>query len=281
MLPTTASNSLQPSSTPVPMVPANQTPESHLLATAAAATTSALAAASTPDTRAMLADLSIGLTKALALAAPKIFQLTHRLGAREVVKLLVVILRAFVDSLRVKEKPDAADLITLADDLARTYTHDSIKDIILALKEARTSGHNFYQALDVSTLYKLIADYFDHKARFLEHQHLDQKATGASTAATAVQLLGAAAPRMLENVAQQIPDDHPHAEGLRQKLTITNQKARRGLITPAQAEQQRAEVRKATQRQDRPDWKPSPEAQRQIDKRHQQESRKIMERYGK
>ena len=83
----------------------------------------------------MLADISIGLTPAQAVAAPKLFQLTHRLGEREVVKLLVVILRAFVDSLRVKEKPDAADLIELAGTLAQTYTHDSLKDIILALKE--------------------------------------------------------------------------------------------------------------------------------------------------
>ncbi len=227
----------------------------------------------------MLADIGIGLTKAQALDAPKIFQLTRRIGEREVVKLLVIILRAFVDSLRVREKPDAADLITLADDLARTYTHDSIKDIILALKEARMGGHNFFQALDISTLYKLIANYFEQKARFLENRHLDQKANGASAQAADVQLLGDAAPRLLENVAQQIPDDHPNAEGLRQKLSITNAKARRGLITPAQAEQQRAEARKATQRKDRPDWKPGPEAQRQMDKRHQQENRKIMDRY--
>ncbi|ALW86887.1 hypothetical protein AUC43_18470 [Hymenobacter sedentarius] len=227
----------------------------------------------------MLADIGLGLTRAQALAAPKIFQLNHRIGQREVVKLLVLILRAFVDSLRVKEKPDAADLITLADDLARTYTHDSVKDIILALKEARTGGHNFYQALDVSTLYKLIADYFEQKACFLENRHLDQKANGASTQAADVKLLGDAAPRMLEHVAQQIPADHPNAEGLRQKLTITNQKARRGLITPEQAAQQRAEARAATQRKARPDWKASPEAQQQIDKRHRQENRKIMERY--
>jgi len=227
----------------------------------------------------MLADIGIGLTKAQALAAPKIFQLNKRIGEREVVKLLVIILRAFVDSLRVKDKPDAGDLIALADDLARTYTHDSIKDIILALKEARTGGYNFFQALDVSTLYKLIADYFERKAHFLENHHLDQKAAGASQQATTVQLLGDAAPQMLENVAQRIPADHPNAEGLRQKLTITNQKARRGLITPEQAEQQRAEARKATQRKDRPNWKPNPEAQRQINKRHQRENRKIMDRY--
>ena len=208
----------------------------------------------------MLADISIGLTPAQALAAPKLFQLTHRLGEREVVKLLVVILRAFVDSLRVKEKPDAADLIELAGTLAQTYTHDSLKDIILALKEARTQGTNFFQALDVSTLYRLIAEYFDRKARYLEHRHLDQKATGASTEATTVQLLGQAAPRMLEHVAQQIPADHPNATALRQKLSITKAREARGLITPEQAAEQRAEARHVTRRKGRADWSSHSEA---------------------
>lgn len=91
--------------------------------------------------------------------------------------------------------------------------------------------------------------------------------------------LGDAAPQMLENVAQQTPYDHPNAEGLREKLILTNQKARRGFITPEQAQEQRAEVRAATQRKDRPDWKASPEAQQQIDKRHRQKNRKIMQHY--
>ncbi|MCC3152772.1 hypothetical protein Q3A66_07180 [Hymenobacter sp. BT770] len=227
----------------------------------------------------MLADISIGLTKAQAFSAPKIFQLNRSLGEREVVKLLVVVLRAFVDSLRVKEKPDAADLIALADDLARTYTHDSLKDIILALKEARTNGTNFFQALDVSTLYRLIAEYFDRKAQYLEHRHLDQKATGASLQAQDVRLLGDSAPRLLEHVAQQIPADHPNADALRYKLTITKARETRGLITPEQAAEQRAETRQATLRKTRPDWQPTPEAQAQIAHRHLQEEQTLLHRY--
>jgi hypothetical protein len=224
----------------------------------------------------MLADISVGLTRDVALSAPKIFQLNRTLGQREVVKLLVMILRAFVDSLRVPEKPDAADLLELADTLAETYTHDSLKDFILALKEARTSGTKFYQSLDVSTIYRLIREYFDKKAAHLENRHFDQKAIGAGQQAQAVQLLGDAAPQMLENVAQQIPADHPHAEGLRQKLSITNQKARRGLITPEEAQRQRAETRKAAERKPRKDWKAGPEAQKRMDKRHREENNRLM-----
>ena len=217
-----------------------------------------LASTASPEARALLAEVSIGLTVAQATAAPKLFQLRHRLGEAVLIKLLVVVLRAFMDSLRVPEKPDAADILELADTLAHTYTHDSLKDIILALKEARTQGTKFYQSMDVSTLYRLIQEYFTRKAAYLENRHLDQKATGAGQQAQDVKLLGEAAPRMLENVAQQIPADHPNAEGLRQKLSITKARARRGLITPEEAERQRAEARQATERKPRPDWKPAP-----------------------
>ncbi|MDJ0367346.1 hypothetical protein QMK33_19530 [Hymenobacter sp. H14-R3] len=238
-----------------------------------------LAATPCPEARALLAEVSVGLTVAQAAAAPKLFQLRHRLGETVLVKLLVVVLRAFVDSLRVPDKPDAADILELADNLAHTYTHDSLKDIILALKEARTSGTKFYQSLDVSTLYRLIQEYFTRKAAYLENRHLDQKAAGAGQQAQDVRLLGEAAPRMLDNVAQQIPPGHPNAETLRTALTITNGKARRGLLTPEEAQAQRANIRKATQRKPRPDWQPSPVAQRRIDQRNRAEDRAILEKY--
>ena len=238
-----------------------------------------LASTPNPEARALLAEVSVGLTVAQAAAAPKLFQLRHRLGETVLVKLLVVVLRAFMDSLRVPDKPDAADILELADTLAHTYTHDSLKDIILALKEARTTGTKFYQSLDVSTIYRLIQEYFARKAAYLENRHLDQKANGAGQQAQAVQLLGQAAPRMLENVAQQIPADHPNAEMLRTALTITNGKARRGLLTPEDAQAQRANIRKATERKPRPDWKAGPEAQRIIDQRNRAEDRAIMEKY--
>ena len=257
------------------------TPEAGLLALVTSASgIGELARTPNPEARALLAEVSVGLTLAQAAAAPKLFQLQRQLGDRALIGLLVLVLRAFVDSLRVPDKPDAADILELADTLAQTYTHDSIKDIMLALKEARTSGHNFYQALDISTVFAIITTYFEAKSSYLQHRHLDRKATGASTQAADVQLLGDAAPRMLENVAQQIPDDPPNAAALREKLTITNAKARRGLITPDQAARQRAEARAAGQRKDRHDWKANPEAQRAIDQRHAQQNRDLMDRYS-
>ena len=224
MLQINASNSLPTSSATTQLTQAPATPEAGLLALVTSASgIGELARTPNPEARALLAEVSVGLTLAQAAAAPKLFQLQRQLGDRALVGLLVLVLRAFVDSLRVPDKPDAADILELADTLAQTYTHDSLKDLILALKQARTNGTKFYQSLDTSTIYRLISEYFDRKASFLEHRHLDRKANGASTQAANVQLLGDAAPRMLENVAQQIPEDHPNAAALREKLTITNE----------------------------------------------------------
>lgn len=230
----------------------------------------------------MLADMSVGLTKAQALAAPKIFQLRRTLpdGEKTVVKLLVVVLRAFVDSIRVPDKPDAADLIDLADTLAQTYTHDSIKDILLALREARLKGTRFYQALDTSTIYRLISEYFDAKARFLENQQLDHKAQGASHQGLPVHQLQQLAPQVVAGIGRQIPADHPNAEHLRNKLTLINQKQRRGLLTAEEAEQQRSQVQQVTQRKARADWQPSPEAQQAINRRQAASTRRFAQRHG-
>ncbi|TYZ12764.1 hypothetical protein FY528_05365 [Hymenobacter lutimineralis] len=224
--------------------------------------------------------MSVGLTITQAAAAPKLFQLKRDYGEEVVVKLLVVILRAFVDSVRVAEKPDAADILELADTLAQTYTHDSIKDIILALKEARTNGTKFFNALDPAKVYEIIRDYFDRKARTLENQHLDRKAQAISQEAVTLHQLQQAAPTLVQNVVLMIPDSHPNAQHLRDKLTLIRQKLRRGLLSQEQAEQQRHEVQQAIQRHPRSDWQPSEAAQQQIARRHQQATRRFAEKHG-
>ncbi|UOQ80990.1 hypothetical protein [Hymenobacter sp. 5414T-23] len=239
-----------------------------------------LAATPNPDARALLAELSVGLTVSQAAQAPKLFQLRKQVGEVVLIKLLVVILRAFVDSVRVQDKPDAADILEMADTLAHTYTHDSLKDIILALKQARTSGTRFYNALDPAKIYEIICNYFDHKARHLENSHLDQKAYTISQEAVTLHQLQQAAPALVQNVALMIPDTHPNAQHLRDKLTLIRQKLRRGLITQEQAGQQRHEVQQALQRHPRPDWQPTEAAHQQITHRHQQATRRFAEKEG-
>lgn len=242
---TIASNSPQVSNTNTQVATANQwAAERALLATVQHATTAELARGH-QDTRTMLADMSVGLARPAAAAAPKIFRLNVTLGAEVVVKLLVVVLRAFVDSLKVADKPDPADLIDLADDLARVYTHDSLKDIILALKEARLSGYKFYNAVDTVKLAGLIADYFERKADWLENENQDQKhATASANALVVNQQGGGVATALLDNFSLRIPEGHPGGEQLRRKLTITKGRAQRGLISPEDAERQRDEIRR-------------------------------------
>ncbi|UYZ64901.1 hypothetical protein [Hymenobacter weizhouensis] len=239
-----------------------------------------LASTPSPEARALLAELSVGLTIAQAAQAPKLFQLKIKVGEEALIKLLIVILRAFVDSVRVADKPDAADILELADTLAHTYTHDSLKDIILALKEARTQGTRFFNALDPAKIYELLKAYFDRKARFLENRHLDHKAQAVGQEAAALRQLQQLAPAAVQAVALMIPADHPNAQHLRQKLTLINQKHRRGLLTDEQAHEQRHQVQQAIQRHPRPDWQPDEAAQHAILRRHQQATRRFAEKLG-
>ncbi|MBC8084412.1 MAG: hypothetical protein H7Z21_14520 [Hymenobacter sp.] len=238
-----------------------------------------LAHTTNDEAREIMAEISVGLNRTVALAAPKIFQLNHRLGEQTVVKLLVLLLKSFVDSVRVPDKLGPADIIEVADTLAQTYTHDSIKDILLALKEARMSGTIFYQALDASQIYALITAYFDKKAAWLESQHRDRKAQATSLEYSAVAQLQQLGPQLVQHLQLRIAPDHPNADLLRRKLSLTKQQEQRGLITPAQATQSRADVAAANVCKPRADWQPRPETQQLIDARHRQEDREIMDRY--
>ncbi|UOR06262.1 hypothetical protein MUN82_04000 [Hymenobacter aerilatus] len=249
----TASSSTQALSAPLP------TPEHALLALVTSpGTISELARTENPDARMMLAELSVGLTPAVATSAPKLFQLNRQLGEATVVKLLVVILKSFVDSVKVPTKPDAADIIEMADTLAQTYTHDSIKDIVLALKDMRTQGTKFYQSLDPSTIYAGLNKYFEKKADFLENQHYDQKVMGQAAEAVALRTFSVSAGEVLDNIAARIPEDHPNRERLRRRLSLAKARAARNLISKEQHEKVQAEHRQMTTRPDRKDWGKKP-----------------------
>ena len=203
--------------------------------------------------RLLLARMSVGLDYAQAAQARKIFQVQRSIGEGETLKLLAVIFKAFVDSVRVPHKPDAADLIELAETVMRKYSHDSLKDIILALKEARTSGRNFFQEIDQGKIFAVLNEYFDKKAAFLESRHQDQKAQGASAQSQAVALLDNLAPKLVEQLADRIPDDHPNHDVLRARLSLQKQRQRRGLPAP-DPEEFRRQQHAAAFRNPRPDW---------------------------
>ena len=84
----------------------------------------------------LLAEMPVGLAKALAV--PELFQVKQALAEKTTLKLLAAIVEAFCDSVRVPNRPDAADIIEVADVFTNTHSHDSIKDFIL--------GHVFKNA---------------------------------------------------------------------------------------------------------------------------------------
>lgn len=227
-----------------------------MLTITTAATLEQLVTVSDERPRLLLAHMSVGLDYAQAAEARKIFQVQRSIGEGEMLKLLAVIFKAFVDAVRVPHKPDAADLIELAETVMRKYSHDSLKDVILALKEARTSGKNFFQELDQGKIFGLLNDYFTKKTAYLENCHLDCKAQGATDENRTIGLLRQVTPQLMEGIGRRIPDEHPNAEHLRRRISIQKAKAKRGLLDADAAEA--AEVtRQATHRKPRPDWQPS------------------------
>ncbi|UOQ79207.1 hypothetical protein MUN84_18745 [Hymenobacter sp. 5516J-16] len=126
----------------------------------------------------LLVDIQSSLTPAIAHQAPKLFQLrkADRLGEKLLLTLVVFLLKTFQDSLKVKDGMEAADLIETAEMILQKYSHDSLKDVMLALKEAKWSGHNFYNALSGPKVMEVLEKYFDSKAQLLEMEHRQQKA---------------------------------------------------------------------------------------------------------
>lgn len=93
------------------------------------------------------------------------------MGEEILVRIVTVIIDSFVHSLKVKEKMDPLEIVSCARVLVGKYTHDSIKDIILALKEAKESGKVFYNSISDQVIYQIVNEYMERKADFIEGYH--------------------------------------------------------------------------------------------------------------
>jgi len=191
--------------------------------------------------------MSIGLTHTAAHHAPKLRQYVREQSRKTTVNLLIILLRSFVDASRVSQRPDASDLMEIADELVDKYPCESIEDFVLALKEVRTRGVKLYDSLDSGKIYGFISDYFERKISFLENRHKDQKATAPSQDAATAALI-ASAPQVQTMLQRQLDPAHPNHDSLRRKLSLTNAREARGIITPETAQEQRREVERANYR---------------------------------
>jgi hypothetical protein len=125
--------------------------------------------------RLLIHDMGKDLTIIKAAEAPKVFELKRALGEEMLVKLVCVVIKSFCESIKASKTMDSIDIIECAEDLIATYTHDSVKDFIMALKNARKEGMKFYNCLSHGIVMGIISEYMANKADALEGLHRDTK----------------------------------------------------------------------------------------------------------
>lgn len=123
----------------------------------------------------LVSEMSQGLTIQKAMQAPKMFQVQKRIGIETLIKLLCVVIKSFCDSIKAKNTMDTVDIFECAELIAETYTHDSVKDIVMALKQAKKRGMNFYNAVSTPVIFEIITDYMNNKTEFIEKSEADAK----------------------------------------------------------------------------------------------------------
>lgn len=123
--------------------------------------------------RLLIHDIGKDLTVIKAAESPKVFELKKALGEEMLVKVVCMVIKSFCESIKASKTMDAIDIIECAEDLIGTYTHDSVKDFILALKLAKKEGMKFYNCVNNGIVMGIINDYMDHKAASLEKLHND------------------------------------------------------------------------------------------------------------
>jgi hypothetical protein len=124
--------------------------------------------------RLLIHQIGKDLTVIKAAEAPKVFQLKRELGEENLLKLVCIVIKTFCVSVKASKTMDTIDIIECAEDLIATYTHDSVKDFILALKNARKRGLELYNCIDHSKIMGIIASYMEEKAAAIESEHHDR-----------------------------------------------------------------------------------------------------------
>ncbi len=125
--------------------------------------------------KSLVTQIASGLDLPTAHMSPKLFNLKSKYGKGTVIKILCAVLKSFCDSIKASKTMDTIDIIECAELLEEKYSHDSMKDIILALKNAKLKGTKFYNAIDVSVIMAICSEYFEEKTKWLESRHEQTK----------------------------------------------------------------------------------------------------------
>jgi hypothetical protein len=106
-------------------------------------------------------------------------KLSKTLDSKDLTKMLVFLITRFSENFNVGKKFTEEQAIVMAIDLIDSFGHETIEDIVLMFKMARTGrigdGKDF--KLDSQTVFhKWIPNYLDLKAEFMEKKHHNQNA---------------------------------------------------------------------------------------------------------
>lgn len=122
-------------------------------------------------TQVVIASKMAEITKNVAFTAPKLFQMDNV----SVKKQIASILSFFNKAIKVKEELQSHEIIILTQLIAEKYSHESVEDILLALKDAIFGGYKFFGKISIQDVTAILEMYFEKKAVWLENNHQTQK----------------------------------------------------------------------------------------------------------
>ena len=125
----------------------------------------------------------------MALQSEKLFQLKSSLGEATIFKSICALLKVFSDAAKVNKPLSSSEIILCADWIIKKYTHESIADFALALKDGIFGGHKFYGSVTMADVRAVVEEYFESKADKLTQHHEKLKNTDTNTGNTILKSL--------------------------------------------------------------------------------------------
>lgn len=121
-----------------------------------------------------IAEIERKLTFSQCLAAP--IMLNNKSGEADYVKAIFVIVKRFNDLMNVSKKLNEDQMIALANDLYESFGGESLEDVVLFFKMARTGafGVDFYR-LDTTIILSWLPKYFEVKIESREREIINQR----------------------------------------------------------------------------------------------------------
>ncbi len=96
-------------------------------------------------------------------------------GENIVSKVIILCLRRFCDSIMVARKMQMIDYVEVVNIFLEKHQHESIDDILVALKEAKASGRKDYGGFGSQDVFAIFNDHLERKIIARENEHLQKK----------------------------------------------------------------------------------------------------------